>query len=400
MIRAIMSWLASCLLAATAFPQAGQAATVELRPAGGGELVRYVAAPGERNDLTFQEIEESWPTAFIVRDTGASIGVGAGCVSVDAHTAVCVATSGSMYKLRARLGDGNDVLHPAGFNLLVGYGGPGDDRLLGGTWDDQLDGGGGTDELRGGNGDDSLKDGDRDSAGGPAGRGPDILDGGPGRDHLTYGHRTRGVRVDLADDRPDGGPSELDRLSAIESVTGGAGDDRLAGNARANVLVGGGGRNRLVGRGGDDELSDATSAAVTCGAGHDSVARVSPRTVVSGTCEFLGLPIRGYDEPFLHLAPSPFRRRGRLGFQIDCPTSDAEYVSCSAAIEIRDRSRRRLLASGKLKPNKPDFYFRGGFLRLTTTPVGAQLRKSGRHPIATVSIRGSSVPTARWTIRF
>ncbi len=393
MIRAITSWLAPCLLAAGVFAEAGQAATVEMRPGDFDEFIRYVGGPGERNDVVFEEVEDSRPAAFVVRDTGAPLAVGDGCVSIDPHTAACVTTSGSVSHVRARLGDGDDGLRLVTRSdaFLVAYGGPGDDRLLGGTKGDRLDGGGGTDELHGGAGNDALKDGDRDGAEGPARPGPDVLDGGPGRDHLTYDHRTRGVRVDLADARPDGAAGELDRLSAIESVTGGAGDDRLAGNARANVLVGGGGRNRLTGRGGNDDLYDATAGTVTCGAGRDDVARVGPRTLVSRSCEFVRLPITSED--FLYLASHPSRRGRRLGFLIDCPYYE-EYATCSARIEIR--ARRRLLAHGRLTLNGGDW----GFLGLTRTPLGVKLNDARRHPIATVSIRGFSVPTARWTIRF
>jgi Ca2+-binding RTX toxin-like protein len=130
---------------------AARAATVELRDPGYGDLIRFTAAPGERNDVTFTEIEDSW-SAYLVRDAGAPLTVGRGCVLVDAHTAACVATSGAMYEMHVRLGDGDDILHPVGFHQMKAKGGPGDDILLGGIWNDRLNGGGGRDELRGGPG--------------------------------------------------------------------------------------------------------------------------------------------------------------------------------------------------------------------------------------------------------
>lgn len=54
-----------------------------------------------------------------------------------------------------------------------------------------------------------------------------------------------------------------DRRSRIEAVTGGSGDDYLAGNGANNVLVGGAGNDRLNGRLGDDTL--------TLGSGKDTV---------------------------------------------------------------------------------------------------------------------------------
>src|SRR4051794_31126300 len=115
-----------CALVMGIAADATWAASVEIVTDGDGvsQVVRYLAWPGERNDLSFELLEESWPTAFVIRDPGATISVGPECVSVDAHTAVCVSSSGAMYHLRAQLGDGDDVLHPAGFELVWANGGP------------------------------------------------------------------------------------------------------------------------------------------------------------------------------------------------------------------------------------------------------------------------------------
>ena len=55
---------------------------------------------------------------------------------------------------------------------------------------------------------------------------------------------TNGVAADAA--------AEVDTLMGIENLTGGANDDILGGNDRANKLDGGGGNDRLTGGGGSD----------------------------------------------------------------------------------------------------------------------------------------------------
>jgi len=53
-----------------------------------------------------------------------------------------------------------------------------------------------------------------------------------------------------------------DTLSSIENVTGGSGNDTIAGSAVANILIGGAGDDRLTGGAGNDSL--------TGGAGSDT----------------------------------------------------------------------------------------------------------------------------------
>ena len=130
---------------------------------------------------------------------------------------------------------------------------------------------------------------------------------------------------------------------------------------------------------------------------------IKPRTstFIPRSCEGLLFPLPSgvfSDDLYAGLVPYPVLRRRRLGYEITCPTLDGYPLTCSAEIEIRERSRRRLLAHGTLTPSGD--YFSGGFLRLTLTPLGAQLVDAGRHPRATAALRGRAFPTARWTIRF
>ncbi|MFP5362620.1 MAG: beta strand repeat-containing protein, partial [Thermoleophilia bacterium] len=83
-----------------------------------------------------------------------------------------------------------------------------------------------------------------------------VLAGGAGGDTVSYADRTAAepVTASLATGSGgQGGTLEDDDLDSIENLTGGAGDDTLTGDAGANVLRGGGGADTLSG-GGDDDL--------------------------------------------------------------------------------------------------------------------------------------------------
>jgi RTX calcium-binding nonapeptide repeat (4 copies) len=365
----------ACTAVALGLSETARAATVELRDPGAGDQIRFTAAPGERNDLTFTEIEDSWPTAFLVRDAGAPLTVGRGCFLVDAHTAACVATSGSMYHMRVRLGDGDDTLHPVGFHQMRADGGPGDDVLLGGIWNDRLNGGGGRDELRGGLENDILLDGDG------ATTDADVLDGGPGGDWVSYEDRTAPVTVDLAEP----GPDAEDTLLGIEHVHGGRGDDRLAGDDGPNVFDDEGGRNELLGRGGADAVYAAASGRVACGGGRDVVRGVTRQARLAPDCEKV---VRGGFEADAHPRPSA------EGFVLRVLCTISEFSDrCSGSARLREAAgRRRVLAQGPIP---------AGSLRrtarLTLTATGRRLL-ARRNVTAVVELRGSRIPDLEWQI--
>ncbi|HEX4364669.1 MAG TPA: calcium-binding protein [Solirubrobacteraceae bacterium] len=256
-------------------PQAASAATVGMQDATGpsaahdglspSSRLTFTGAGTERNDVTIaQDAGDAW----LVRDTGATLDSGPGCVAIDAHTARCTNFAGSVTASPAivaatgagddrltvltpvqtivRGGDGDDVLHADGFL----DGDAGNDTLTGGNGPDSLTGGAGRDVLRGGAGDDTLTgDGGTSRA-----VSNDVLDGGAGADTASYATRTVPVRVDLSDPGPDGSKGERDRLRGIENLTGGDAADVLIGDGAANVIDGRDGRNRLYGRGGADGL--------------------------------------------------------------------------------------------------------------------------------------------------
>ena len=125
-------------------------------------------------------------------------------------------------------GAGDDVLAgDAGANVLRGNAGK--DSIWAGGDDDTVSGGAGNDVLRGMAGADILI----------GGAGADVLEGGDGIDTLDYSTDTSGVIVGLYNGRAEGGDAEGDSFTAtFENLTGGTGDDVLAGDAGANVLRG------------------------------------------------------------------------------------------------------------------------------------------------------------------
>ena len=110
-------------------------------------------------------------------------------------------------------------------NMLFGRGGG-----------DTLNGGGGADTLDGGDGNDTLI----------GGAGADALIGGASNDTASYADATAGVTADLADSSLNSGDAAGDTYSGIENLTGSAFNDRLIGDANANVFDGGAGNDTVT----------------------------------------------------------------------------------------------------------------------------------------------------------
>ncbi len=126
---------------------------------------------------------------------------------------------------------------------------------VGTALDDDLTGSDGDDYLFSGDGDDVVDglDGDDLIVGG-SGAGDDIYRGGNGSDTAKYTSATNAIKVDLAAGSARGSDIDRDSLSSIENVIGGLGNDKLIGDAMANVLNGEAGNDKIVGAGGDDVL--------------------------------------------------------------------------------------------------------------------------------------------------
>jgi Ca2+-binding RTX toxin-like protein len=221
-------WLGGAALAAV-LPAAAHAGTVDVEPSGKTSRVAVRAAAGEANRV----VVRSDGATVIVRDRGAPLVAGNGCLQATANRVTCAFPA--FVEALVELKGGKDRVRVRGaFLRLVAFGGPGADRITGGPRTDVLDGG----------------------------AGPDVLDGRGSVDVATYLERNQGVRVTLADGkRNDGGKvdgAQRDLLRRMEHVFGGNGNDVLVGDGKVNSLFGGPGRDLLRGRGGDDDLIGGT----------------------------------------------------------------------------------------------------------------------------------------------
>jgi Ca2+-binding RTX toxin-like protein len=204
------------------------------------QTLNYQAAPGEANDVVITTRGGEFG-GWLVSDILAPLTAGAGCTSLDAHTASCPpgGTELNLY-VQVDLGDSNDwasvveactpinydfnyPCHPptvdggSGDDTVFGsdavpsilHGGPGDDTLHAGTAGATLDGGAGADRLIGSAAKDVLIGGaGNDTING--GRGRDNMSGGAGsdtfyakdgyRDHINGGAGTDQARIDRGRD--------------------------------------------------------------------------------------------------------------------------------------------------------------------------------------------------------
>lgn len=156
---------------------------------------------------------------------------------------------------------GNDTITGGSKNDTI-FGGDGDDRISGGDGIDEISGGLGNDTLLGNKGNDILNGGDATIS---KPDGADVFSGGPGNDQADYRARTQNMTITMNDDKAnDAAPSERDNvLSDVENLFSGSGNDKITGNAAANLLVGGDGDDSLEGLDGNDKLLP--------GKGHDRV---------------------------------------------------------------------------------------------------------------------------------
>jgi Ca2+-binding RTX toxin-like protein len=259
------SALLTAFLALALFAPAGaQAATVTAVTAtvpGGTqqETLNYRAAPGEANDVVITTRGGEFG-GWLVSDILAPLTAGAGCTSLDAHTASCPPsqTELNLY-VKVDLGDSNDWASVVEACTPINYdfnypchapivnGGSGDDLLFGSDAVPAI--------LHGGPGVDRLF----------AGRAGATLDGGPGSDWLI-GSAANDVLI--------GGPGD-DRhvwgYGGDDTLSGGDGADRLDGGKGNDSISGGRGRDDLFGRAGRDTFfaKDGTPDSVDGGSGND-----------------------------------------------------------------------------------------------------------------------------------
>ncbi|MFB2593531.1 M10 family metallopeptidase C-terminal domain-containing protein [Paracoccus sp. p4-l81] len=156
-------------------------------------------------------------------------------------------------------GGGNDSLWgSAAANTIIS--GTGNDMISTMDGNDLVLGGYGDDRIWTGSGNDTIR----------AEPGADFIDAGPGNDVLESVNASP-LRIDLAQTAPQYTGYGLKTLRGIENLTGGSGNDTLAGDGLANVLRGGAGADVLSGRAGDDVLvGGAGRDVLSGGAGADT----------------------------------------------------------------------------------------------------------------------------------
>lgn len=280
--------------------------------------LRFDAAPGEVNRVAVTPLAGD-PAGVVVRDAGAPVRVGDGCVALDEHAAACspsrfagapaerparftrvVVSTGDRSdeaengvadtpRVLLRGGEGADVLRGHDGAVDDADGGPGPDRIAGRGGPDFLSGGAGRDEVSGGAGDDFLTDDDRlpAAAGSAADDNRRSAAGSAAGDHRRSGSAAdddrrssavaaaggRGVRDvldggagrDRVSYRARGGGVRVDLaarrgadgdvLRGVEDAEGGAGADVLRGSRGPNRLFGLGRGDVLEGRAGGDTLT-------------------------------------------------------------------------------------------------------------------------------------------------
>ncbi len=147
-----------------------------------------------------------------------------------------------------------------GFTIAKGVviekatGGLANDKIIGNSISNQLSGSLGNDKIFARGGDDRLF----------GGAGTDLLNGGAGTDTVSYSKATKAINASLTRQTLlKHAEQGADNYISIENLIGGSGNDRLEGNASANLLNGRKGADRLIGSAGNDIISG--------GAGDDSV---------------------------------------------------------------------------------------------------------------------------------
>ena len=141
----------------------------------------------------------------------------------------------------------------SGFGAIAGI-----ENVTGGSGADHLTGSADANTLSGGSGDDILA----------GGLGNDTLTGGSGFDTASYAGETADMFVSLTSNTARRGSAAAaveDKLSSIENILGGLGNDTLTGSKSGNILDGGAGNDTLSGAAGADALFGGAGADILIG---------------------------------------------------------------------------------------------------------------------------------------
>ena len=132
-----------------------------------------------------------------------------------------------------------------GLEAINGKGNLQNNIIIGNNGNNALDGGAGNDTLTGNAGNDILT----------GGKGNDVLNGGNGVDTASYAYAKTNLSITLdasGNTTVNVSATDVDTLTSIENLTGGAANDTLIGNNVANVLNGSLGADSMTGGLGND----------------------------------------------------------------------------------------------------------------------------------------------------
>lgn len=180
---------------------------------------------------------------------------------------------------------GNDVFNLSGMTTITNYDEidleDGNDQFTGYRGNDYVDGGSGNDTITGGAGNDHMS-------------------GGDGVDTLVYTGASGGITLNLAIETSQiiGGGQGADTIEEFEWVNASNYNDRISGDAGANLLNGNNGNDTLNGAGGNDTLLGGAGNDVLNGGGGNDVLNgglgvdmVTYATAASGITLNLGVAV-------------------------------------------------------------------------------------------------------------
>ena len=206
----------------------------------------------------YEDGDEVFIVDVIRNDAGQDTGTGI-VVSAYGFVDEFLYADANFTSIRFEAGIGNDMvtITPDVDLDVVGFGGEGNDTLIGGSGDNEFHGGDGSDVLSGRGGEDALY-GDKGDDFLYGYGGSDQLDGGDGNDAL-FGEDDAGDLETFVDKNP-------------EFAAGIAGDDQISGGAGEDVIVAGGGDDHID-AGADDDviLAGMGDDLVEGGSGNDQI---------------------------------------------------------------------------------------------------------------------------------
>jgi hypothetical protein len=377
------AWRSVAVLALAVFAVGG-AADEARAGAASGRPAQFVAAAGERNDLT---VDAGFGGAVRFSDSGAPISPGPWCVPFPLGQALCDPDGGPGDTdgggVSIDLGNSDDramIRRIPGTDTR-----PGTIRVAAGAGNDHIENvANGLVRFDGGDGDDMLVTGSTAGAYLLGGAGADVMvsSGGCCAVASYTDHDRAGVRVTLDGKANDGLADERDDVRT-SGVIGSPGPDVITGDAGANSLVGTDGADVLDGGGGDDSINatllDAQSSGgadgpdtVTCSAGDDDVV-ADENDKVGIDCERIRVGLPGVPELMLEMGAGRASHAGyvKLTYRVKFPNPDNALAS---------RSTLRLVDSNGRAASRTAQFLLGG--AVIAAPLRVRLSRATRRRLA------------------